>query len=251
MKRLFYSLLVGMFFACAIAYAEPKPISLKITLIRGPAANCLFKRKGKKKWRSAKVKYVLQEGDELQTKDGVRVEMVSRSGYVVRLNENSHFKVKALKSDKQGVVSKVKLWLGKSWFKVKKVAKARSRFEVETPSAVAGVYGTTYRINVADDKSTSVRVYDGQVKVSPPAAPLIAPVEVFDGGPHEVSGPEEVPGPEEVTKDEWFTILGAMQEVNISSDGNKQDESEFDEQEDEQDEWVRWNKERDAEHKWE
>ena len=254
MKRFLSFTLIFMLVIAGAAYRQRRTqkIAMKISLIRGVGSNCLIKRRGKSKWKVAKIRDKLKMGDEIKTLEGVRVELRSDAGVVVRLNQKSRFTVKKLKKEKKTFRARMKLWLGKGWFKVKKVTKRRLFFESETPSAVAGVYGTTYRMNVGDDKATSVRVYSGKVEVeNAPYEP--AKVTEVRLDVHEVEGPKEVPPPmKEVPLKEWREIVTAQQELTIMyGRAEEPTKKEFDLEEDEKEEWVRWNKERDAQLGWE
>jgi hypothetical protein len=59
---------------------------------------------------------------------------------------------------------KVNLAVGKLWANVKLVTGLRSRLEPATPSPA---WGTVYRVNVEEDKSALVKVYDGSVYGQP------------------------------------------------------------------------------------
>ena len=103
---------------------------------------------------------------------------------------------------------KVNLGVGKLWANVKKLLTPDSSFEVKTSNAVAGVRGTVYRVNVEEDKSAMVKVYDGSVYVagSPAASMVTPPVQV--SAPVPVPGPHEVPPPvHQVTMEEWHVIV--------------------------------------------
>jgi hypothetical protein len=62
--------------------------------------------------------------------------------------------------------------------------------------------------------------------------------------PHEVPGPTQVPGPFEVSLDQWVRIV-AGQQIEVRADG-KYHKSKINEQIDQEDEWVRWNRQRDG-----
>jgi len=197
---------------------------------------------------------LLKKGDTLHSEQEVRVAGKSRmeihfpDGTVMRLSEKSIFKMNALSFNKQTNDKKVKtdLTLGKLWAKVKQLTTPDSTVEVRTSNAVAGVRGTVYRVNVEDDKSTLVKVYDGSVYVANPPRDTSMPVGKVEV-PHEVSGPHEVPPPAHpVTMEEWTTIVKAMQQITISPQGVPSKPETFDPKAD-ADDWVKWNQERDKE----
>jgi hypothetical protein len=71
-----------------------------------------------------------------------------------------------------------------------------------------------------------------------------APSPLRIGPPQEAAPPEEVPGPYEVTLEDWITLVEGMQ-INVRRDG-KYNMFEFDVATDDELEFVRWNKDLDA-----
>lgn len=197
---------------------------------------------------------VIKKGDPLKKDQEIRVAEKSRmeihfpDGTVMRLSEKSRLKMSELAFNKQtdDKTVKVDLSVGKLWAHVKKLSTPRSSVEVRTSNAVAGVRGTVYRMNVEDDKSAMVKVYDGSVYVANPPrdAAQAADKSLM---PHEVAGPHEIPKPvHEVSMEEWTVIVKAMQQISISSQGVASKPQDFDPKAD-ADDWVRWNQERDKE----
>ncbi len=196
---------------------------------------------------------LLKKGDRIGKEDEVRVGEDSRielrfpDGTVMRLSEKSRLAMRELQYDKKSESKNVKvnLGVGKLWANVKKLLTPDSAVEVKTGNAVAGVRGTVYRVNVSDDQSAVIKVYDGAVSVASlprdergmPSGQVSAPVPV--PGPHEVAPPMH-----EVTMDEWHVIVKAMQQITIPSSGTASQPQDFDPKAD-ADDWVRWNQERD------
>jgi hypothetical protein len=133
--------------------------------------------------------------------------------------------------------------LGKIWSNVRKALGGKGGFEVSCQNAVAGVRGTVYRMNVEDDKSALVKVYNGEVAVSAAANEQKTPAV---GPPQPVAGPTKVAGPKPVSMEEWVYIIKSMQQIRIKSDGKAEEPKDFNEEED-RDAWVDWNKSRDNE----
>ncbi len=59
-----------------------------------------------------------------------------------------------------------KLDAGSIWIRIIKVLSQRSKFEITTPTATAGVRGTIFAVHVALDGETKVSVIEGQVAVT-------------------------------------------------------------------------------------
>jgi len=85
----------------------------------------------------------------------------------------------------QGTAAKAKLSRGRLWSNVRKVVADRENLTVETPTVVAAIRGTIFRMDVPTDSSTVMRVYEGEVEATEnPPAPA---------GPQIVGPPAEVP----------------------------------------------------------
>lgn len=203
---------------------------------------------GKKEWRSLAAKQYLHGGDEVSTGPRTRMELVLPDNSRVRFADNSRFKIMQLDAGSDSRNVRINVAVGRTWANVSRVFGGKSRFEVSCENAVAGVRGTVYRMNVNDDKSAVVKVYDGEVAVSgggdQPAKSDTQKPPVL-GAPTKVSGPTKVAGPRKITMEEWVYLIRSMQQINISSTGVPDKPRSFTEQED-RDEWVDWNKALDA-----
>jgi ferric-dicitrate binding protein FerR (iron transport regulator) len=215
----------------------------KVNLLQGSVKVLLASTK---KWRTLKAGDVLKAGDQVSTGSRAKLELFLPDYSTVRFAGNSHFKVVKIDSGSETQPRNIKFHMavGKTWANVSKAVGRRGQFELQCENAVAGVRGTVYRVNVEEDKSALVKVYDGEVHVSG-GGPAEEPPKMI-GPPHKIAGPKPVPGPTKVTMEEWVVIIKAMQQIRIASDGTAEKPRDFTEQED-RDEWVDWNKERDKE----
>jgi hypothetical protein len=199
---------------------------------------------GQKKWRSLKLRDTLKGGYEVQTGSKTKLELMLPDYSVIRFANNSHFKILQLEAGDENKPRNVKVHMavGRSWANLSRAIGKKGKFELSYENAVAGVRGTIYRMNVWEDKSALVRVYDGEVSISgggkeEERKPVLGP-------PQKISGPTAIPGPRKVTMEEWTVIIQAMQEIQIGADGTAYKPREFTDQEDYY-EWVIWNKSRD------
>ncbi|MGV8058688.1 MAG: FecR domain-containing protein [Smithellaceae bacterium] len=249
MKRsiqIIFSFLVLCIFSTYV-YAKPPVIvkmskgEAKVTALEGAAQAVCPGQKGAVK---LKVRDLLKSGCEVSTGDKSRMELLLPDNSIVRFADNTRFRIMQVDTDTAGKRDvKFFVTVGKIWSNVRKTLGGKGGFEVSCENAVAGVRGTIYRMNVEDDKSALVKVYDGEVSVAAATAQKDQKKSVT-GPPKPVAGPTAVAGPKPVSMDEWVYIVKSMQQIRIKSDGQAEEPKEFTEAED-RDAWVDWNKSRD------
>ena len=180
----------------------------------------------------------LHEGDLVETRRRTRLELSLADGSVLRLGPLSRARLETAvfgASPEDRRVS-ARLLVGDVWAKVAKAVGGEARFEVQTENAVAGVRGTTFRVDAAHDRSEVVRVYSGAVAVA--GGPI--PLPSHGGG----GSRRQVPGPQEVTREQWERVVTSMMEVRVSAQGEPEEPRAFALAA--ADEWEAWNRERDA-----
>lgn len=223
--------------------AQPAVDTVLVTRVEGTAQAFT---KGAAKGTLIRKNDRLTKEQEVKVGEKSRVELRFPDGTVMRLAEKSQLRLSDVSYDSKtgGKNMKVDLSVGKLWAKVKKLVTPDSAVEVKTVNAVAGVRGTVYRVNVEEDSSAMVKVYDGQVSVAGIPREVPKPASQVSG-PVPVPGPHEVPPPvHEVTMEQWHEIVKAMQQITISPQGVASKPQDFTAQED-TDDWVTWNQERD------
>jgi len=204
---------------------------------------------GKPPWRALKVNEYLKGGDEVATGTRSRMELVLPDNSRVRFADNSRFKVVQLDAAPDSRNVRINVAVGRTWANVARALGGKSRFELSCDNAVAGVRGTIYRMNVNNDSSALVRVYDGEVAVSggQPAERKTETKPPVLGAPTKVDGPKKVEGPKKISMEEWVYLIRSMQQISVSKTGVPDKPRSFTEQED-RDEWVDWNRAKDAEY---
>ena len=186
-------------------------------------------------------------GDKIETKRESRCEITLHNGDVVRIDENSIYTLEEIEVSEETIKASSFLSVGKLWATIRKIFSEDDYVTVKSPTAVIAVRGTIYRVDVAEDSLTTLRVYDGEVEVSPQAATTgMVPQQPKGpiGPPRDVPGPTDVQGPRDVTMAQWLEIVKAQQQVVIRPDG-RYEKSDFDVLEDGKSDWVQWNKKRD------
>ncbi len=200
----------------------------------------------------------LKGGDIVKTRDRSRVEITLDGGSLVRLSSNSELTIERSSTSGLATSTVISSTGGRLWSNVTPFTNAESNYVVKTPTATAAVRGTVFRTDIYPDTSTLLRVYEGSVEMWNPMAAIEGPHfwetegtegETGSGERHEVVGPHEVSGPIEVSEDQWTQIIiGGMQQLYIAPDGSVMEEGAFSADDElEQDEWILWNQERDAE----
>src|SRR5579872_7036174 len=102
--------------------------------------------------------------DELQTDKAGRLRVNLRDGSILSLGSNSHLRVVVHNAVAQQTT--LELLYGRLRSQVVKLTQPNSRFEVRTPTAVAGVIGTDFVIIATADRTTVI-VFSGIVQVTP------------------------------------------------------------------------------------
>ncbi len=179
--------------------------------------------------------------DLLETRTRTRLELTLVDRSVLRLGPRSRVRLtKALfgatAADREVAAT---IAVGSVWAKVTR-ALAGGRFEVRTSNAVAGVRGTTFRVDARADRSCVVKVYSGAVAVAGGALPPSR------GQPDGGSERRQVPGPEQVTREQWERLVGRMMEIAVAPDGSPSEPRAFALARPGKDAWEDWNRERDA-----
>jgi len=250
MKSIVTILLLLLVFAPYSAQAENKALEIEIkgdtaevTLLEGKAE---LIKKGMIKAQPLMLGDYIAHGDRISTTKGSRVELKLPDNSLIRFDEVTTFEIVSVEFDKKTKQRNinVNMVLGKTWANVSKIFGQRGRFAVSTKTAVAGVRGTIYRVNVEKDNSVLVKVYWGEVGVSsaPRKEAAEGPVPIMK--PTKVLGPHPVAGPHPVSMEEWTYIVKSMQQIIVRPDGTATKPMPFLASEDLND-WVRWNQERD------
>jgi len=247
-RRLIFLLLLWVLIWMTPGDVQAKK-SLKVNIDRGEArigyldGTVRVLPKGAQMWRALNLKDTLRGGDEVTVGSKSRLELILPDQSRLRFADDTRFTILQA-GDVSAPDVKIHLAVGRTWANVSKSLGIKRKFEISSDNAVAGVRGTVYRMNVDKDASALVRVYDGEIAVSGATKSPEAPKAI--GPPTKIAGPKKIAGPTKVTMEEWTVIIRSMQQITIGPDGAASKPREFTEQED-RDEWVDWNKARDAE----
>lgn len=105
-------------------------------------------------WISANKGDILDDGDSLKTKENSYAELRFSDGSIVKINPETE--VSIYKDYFSLAIGYIRLYITKLF----------PNFEVRTPSAIAGVRGTEFSVEVLNDQTTIVTVYEGEVDVT-------------------------------------------------------------------------------------
>jgi hypothetical protein len=217
------------------AFAAEGAAAAKVTYLTGEA-----KVQHGGAWSPLQMQSAVTEGDRIETAKGAKLELTLADKSLLRLDGATVFTLKAASLQPDGSATQVtgKITVGRIWAKVASILGGSSHFDIETQNAVAGVRGTTFRVDAHRDDSALVRVYAGAVAVATRAVPSAH----HAGKPGER---QEVAGPKEVTKKEYEKLLAAMMQVKVSANGELSEPEKFAAADDQKDAWVVFNQQRD------
>ncbi len=189
----------------------------------------------------------IRPGDVLETRRRTRLEVTLADGSTLRLGPSSRAVVAAASFGKTVEDRDVsaKLLVGQVWANVAKAVGGAARFEVRTENAVAGVRGTTFRVDASKDRSVVVRVYSGTVAVAQGSVPRREHGDAKDGKDGS-RGRTQVAGPQEVSREQWERIVTSMMQVRVSAAGAPGEPEAFALADAGADAWEAWNRTRDA-----
>lgn len=230
--------------------AEAGGVAGKVTFLKGSAQHGAA---DKGPFKPLKRNDSVREGEFIKTGAGSMLEVKLGDGSIMRLAPNTTLRVglaKVDESDADKSKGQHKLTAGKMWAKITKSVGTESKFSVRTENAVAGVRGTTFRVNAEEDGSTLVKVYEGAVAAS--NAPLVEKAKAGGGkGPIDFNNRKQVGAPmQEVSLQEWEKIVSKMMGIKIAASGEVAEPQQFTAENDaankDDADWVAWNHQQDG-----
>jgi len=198
-------------------------------------------------WIRAQVQTNVLGGDRVRTLLQSRAEMKLSQLDIIRLAPQTTIDIVKLyeETKEKKIATQIKVKEGDIWGKVKSVD-AKSSFEVSSDFAGAAITGTIFRIHQDSAKQeTQLKVYTGEVKISNALANLDSlPPKTLK--PQRIQGPVQVPGPTPITMEQWVYLVRSYQQITIGAKGQIKSSGSFKKSDrEENDEWVKWNLQRD------
>ncbi|BCS52870.1 FecR domain-containing protein [Geobacter sp. SVR] len=139
------------------------PLKGKVTLLTGAVAR---KSSTDAAWEELKAGDVVQAGSSLRTGAASTVEVTFEDGTSFLLRENSELFVRKAGKGALHLLRELYLESGKVISRIKAATGRDSRFEVETPSALAAARGTEYRVAVDETLTTRAETLEHSIDVS-------------------------------------------------------------------------------------
>ncbi|MFN3550681.1 MAG: FecR domain-containing protein [Endomicrobiia bacterium] len=99
----------------------------------------------------------IKPNELIRTNEKTQYEIIMPSKDIIKIAQNTNA---VIKSESLMEVMKGKI------HKIIKKLKPKTKFEVHTPTSVIGVRGTKYEIEVENDGTTTVKVFDGEIELS-------------------------------------------------------------------------------------
>jgi len=139
------------------------PLDGMVTFVSGEVR---AQAKEGEEWKTLHINDRLKQGSSIRTGDESGVEISFEGGDSFLMRSNSTLTIRAAK--KRGVLNflqRLFLSAGRTITKVKEATGRKSRFEIQTPSAVAVARGTSFRVGVDEKETMRSEVLKGFVDV--------------------------------------------------------------------------------------
>ncbi|MEQ9364326.1 MAG: FecR domain-containing protein [Leptospirales bacterium] len=222
LTALVLSLTVGVAF---VNCGEQKPSEAQRSMIIVFASgNAMIVRQGKEV--PAKVGMVVNENDVLKTTNGT-VDLQTKNGSAVRIRNYTTVTISKLYGE-GSADTRLSMEHGGLLASVKRKS-GKENFTVTTPTAIAGVRGTTFSVDSNEGEPTRVKVLDGSVAMKP----RVAALEKFSAeeikNDQNLSKLEEIQSKQEVVIEERTqAILDPAVEKEVLALNEKSEAGEFD-----------------------
>jgi len=175
-------------------------------------------------WADATNGMNLYQSDSIKTGDNTSASIIILKGSIIRLDENTEITIKEIIQGTEINVT-IQQDAGRTWNTVQKIS-GIDNYEVETPTTVASVRGTSFDVNVDNDGVTIVSIVKGIVNISITENGTVYSVELTKNWSitvsHDIIG-DQLDGYghiEQFEPDEW--IQDNLLEDNIFKDSLKE-----------------------------
>ncbi len=146
------------------AFGAFRQVEARISYLKGKAE---VQKGGSVVWVPAALRMSLTAGDKVATEDGAELEIKLDDGSVLKMKDKGLLSIDRMEKQKKPLttVTSLQAVSGKILGCIRKLSSQESKFEITTPTAVAGVRGTVFAVFVEGD-STELNVLQGKVGIS-------------------------------------------------------------------------------------
>ena len=118
-----------------------------------------------KEWQPLPLNSKIEEGNKVRTGAASAAEYEYEDGHTVLQRADTTVQVKTARSSSVSSRYRLSLSAGRAITKIMKATGKETRFQVETPTAIAGVRGTVFRSSVDPDGASRFESFDDTVEV--------------------------------------------------------------------------------------
>jgi hypothetical protein len=146
------------------AYLKRTPLPASVTFVLGDAG---IQPGGQGEWVPLRVGDAVPQGSRLKTGDDSALEITFADGSAVTLKSGTELGIlKAERTVTSHILRDFYLGIGRVISRIKEATGASSRYRIRTPSAIASVRGTEFRLAVDEAQKTLAEVVERQVTVA-------------------------------------------------------------------------------------
>lgn len=154
--------IIAAFASCAAFAADKKAPDAFIASMEGDVKIILT---GDTDAQPAKKGLVLKEGDKIKTGADSEALLQWSSGHKIKVYPLTNISIDQLAKRAGSEKISLNVESGKMFAKANKLKSPDSKFSVSTPTAVAGVRGTEFMVNVQEDQTSTVSLLEGSLEV--------------------------------------------------------------------------------------
>lgn len=146
-----------------IHFLKKTPIHGTVTFIKGEVT---VQGKGTEGWRALSLNDIVKQGNGIKTGEGGIVEITFEDGASLLLRPATTLDVATAEKKSSGhFLRELYLRTGRTISKLREATGRGSRFEIQTPSAIAAARGTAFRVSVDAFEATRSEVLHGTIGV--------------------------------------------------------------------------------------
>jgi len=153
----------GQTIAVPVEMLKAVPLEARVTFLKGTG---FLKLTGGGEWLALHQGDVIRVGGSLKSGPESSIEVAFADGSQILLRENTEITVKVAQQGMLHLLRVLYLEAGKVIARVKKATGRDSRFEIETPSALAAARGTEYRVGLDEKATTRAELLESGINFS-------------------------------------------------------------------------------------